>query len=66
MLQKKMIMSIFILICFVGFSFAQSSTKVGIGIALIDMQQIFEAQLSDGGFFSSTITVPIDAYLLSE
>jgi len=60
MLQKKMFMSIFILICFFGFSFAQSSTKVGIGVAIIDMQQIFEAQISEGGFFSSTITVPID------
>ena len=60
MLQKKVFMSIFILVCFFGFCFAQSSTKVGIGVAIIDMQQIFEAQLSDGGFFSSTITIPID------
>jgi len=61
MFQKKMIMSIIVLMCFYGFSFAQSKTKVGIGIAIIDMQQIFEAQLSGGGYFSSTITVPINA-----
>jgi len=65
MLQKKMIMSIFILICFFGFSFAQSSTKVGIGVAIIDMQQFFEAFASEGGSFNSAIMVPIEMSLFS-
>ncbi len=60
MSQNKMSMSVIIVICFFSLSFAQSSTKVGIGVAIIDMQQIFEAQASEGGFFSSAITVPIE------
>jgi hypothetical protein len=60
MKENSLILTILIVVCISSISIAQSSTKVGIGVALIDMQQIFEAQISEGGFFSSTITVPMD------
>jgi hypothetical protein len=42
-----------------GISFAQESTKIGVGIAVIDMQKLFEANMSGGGGTYSSITVPI-------
>ncbi len=59
MLKGKLIFSIIILVCFFGSSFAQSSTKVGVGVAIIDLQQLFTMSMTDGVGANATITVPI-------
>jgi hypothetical protein len=49
---KKNDYKFFIFICLIGFSFGQSSTKVGVGVAIIDLYQIFEVQVSEGGYWN--------------
>lgn len=58
MLKNKMVITIFLSICFFSSSFAQSSTKFGVGIALMDIQQLWETAISDG--WNTTITFPIE------
>jgi hypothetical protein len=59
MLKGKLIFSIIILVCFFGSSFSQSATKVGVGVAIIDLQQLFTMSMTDGVGANATITVPI-------
>lgn len=59
MLKGKLIFSIIILVCFFGSSFSQSSTKVGVGVAIIDLQQLFTMSMTDAVGANATITVPI-------
>ena len=58
MSKSKLVISLFILACFIGTSFAQSSNKTGIGVALIDLQKLFEFSASQGYGANATITVP--------
>ena len=58
MSTSKLVISLFILACFIGTSFAQSSNKTGIGVALIDLQKLFEFSASQGYGANATITVP--------
>jgi hypothetical protein len=59
MSKNKMVTCFFVLICFSNISFAQSSNKVGVGIALFDVHQFIEVITSQGTSVSSTITLPI-------
>ncbi len=59
MLVKKMIIVVLLLVCFLGTGFAQESKKVGIGVALFDLMQLFETVMSDGIGANATIVVPV-------
>lgn len=58
MLKNKMVITVFLSICFFSSSIAQSSNKFGVGIALFDIQQLWETAISDG--WNATITFPIE------
>jgi hypothetical protein len=58
MFNSKIVTSLLILVFFIGSSFAQSSSKTGIGVALIDLQKLFEFSASEGVGANATITVP--------
>jgi hypothetical protein len=59
MCYRKLFTILFILFLIAGMSFAQEGKKTGIGIAVIDMQKLFEANMSGAGGTYSSITVPI-------
>lgn len=60
MFRNKMFKAIFILLCFVSLSLAQSGNKVGVGIAIVDIQQFFEMIISQGSGMTATLTLPIE------
>ena len=46
MYHRKLFIIFFIPFLIAGMSFAQEGKKIGVGIALIDMQKVFEANMS--------------------
>lgn len=59
MFNCKTFIFIIIFLCISGISLGQEATKTGIGIAIIDLQKLFETNTSGGVGTYATITVPI-------
>jgi hypothetical protein len=59
MFKSKLVIGFILLICLLGSSFAQSKTQVGIGVAIVDLQKLFEMSTSGGVGANASITVPI-------
>ena len=57
MFKCKTFVFIIIFLCISGISLGQEATKTGIGIAIIDLEKLFEMNTSGG--VGATITVPI-------
>ena len=63
MLKNSVILIVMMVFCFLTVGQTQPANGWGIGVAIIDMQQIFEYGTSDGNAYNSSIVVPI---ILSE
>jgi hypothetical protein len=59
MLKGKMAIGFVLLVLLTGTALAQSSSKMGVGIAILDLQKLFELFSSDGVGSNTTITVPL-------
>lgn len=59
MLKRNFFFILIILLLFVGTGFAQESTKTGVGVAIIDLQKLFEVNTANGFGSNAAITVPI-------
>jgi hypothetical protein len=59
MFNRKLFVFFLILLCIAGISFAQDGNKTGIGVAIIDLEKLFEVNMSNGAGTYATITIPI-------
>ncbi len=59
MLSRSLFFFLLILFCIADISYAQEGNKTGIGIAIIDLQKLFEVNVSNGSGTYATITIPI-------
>lgn len=59
MFIRRSLSVVFILFFSAGISLAQEGNKIGIGVAAVDVQKMFEADMTPGGGTYSAITVPI-------
>jgi hypothetical protein len=59
MCNRKLFIFLLILFCIASISLAQEGKKTGIGIAVIDVQKLFEGNMSGTGGTYSAITIPI-------
>jgi hypothetical protein len=62
MLKNNLTIGVFLLLLLLGTSFAQSSGKIGIGVAIIDFETLFQLAMSEGAGGTASITIP---YLMS-
>jgi len=58
MCKRNIFVLVVIVFCLASISFGQEGSKTGIGIAIIDLQKLFEMSTSNG-IANATITVPI-------
>ena len=62
MLKSQLTVGVFLLLLLLGTGFAQSSAKMGIGVAIIDFETLFQLAMSEGTGGTATITIP---YIMS-
>jgi len=59
MFNRNLFFILLIVCCLAGISFAQDGNKTGIGIAVIDLEKLFELNMSNGSGTYATISIPI-------